>query len=135
MSWALGNMSTAHLRRIKERGKNVIDLFHELRLEKITAEFDLERLQKDHEGLRGGHTRWREEAIMQHKVREVLEAFINKEMKMTAKDPRLKKLARQIAKIPNSSSGQYHKPQCTQPDGTCGCKRSNNEISGGEAVR
>jgi hypothetical protein len=102
MTWAIGNVSTAHLRRLKSEGKNICQLIAELRSEKFSADFALERLQKDHEGLRGGHKRWREEAVMLHRVREILEAFINKEMKMTAKDPRLKRLARQIAKVSNS---------------------------------
>ena len=89
MAWAIGNVSTAHLRRLKSEGKNICQLIAELRSEKFSVEFELERLQKDHEGLRGGHKRWREEAVMLHRVREILEAFINKEMKMTAKDPRL----------------------------------------------
>jgi len=101
MTWAIGNVSTTNLRRLKSEGKNICQLIAELRSEKFSVEFALERLQKDHEGLRRGHKRWREEAVMLHRVREILEAFINKEIKMTAKDPRLKRLARQIAKVSN----------------------------------
>ena len=49
-----------------------------------------------------GNRRWREEAQKQARIVAVLEAFINAEMKMTAKDPRIKRLARLIAKASNS---------------------------------
>lgn len=104
MAWALGNMTTPHLRRLKEEGKNVLQLNAELRTEKFHFEFLAERLQKDYDNLLGGHKRWREEAVMLNRVLKVLEDFINKEMKMTAKDTRLAKLARRIAKASNESS-------------------------------
>ena len=80
-----------------------------LRLEKKFADFEIERLKKDNDGIYEGNRRWREEAQKQARIAEVLEAFINKEMKMTAKDPRVKRLARLIAKASNAAPSHAEK--------------------------
>ncbi|TSA41469.1 MAG: hypothetical protein D4R57_00550 [Verrucomicrobiales bacterium] len=98
MTWVLAKVKTAELRRLKSQDLSIVRMVEQLRQEKLTLEFELERTRKSLDGLRFGHERWREEAVKQMRVREVLLNFINQEMKMYAADPRIAKLIRMIDK-------------------------------------
>lgn len=99
--WAMTGVQTKELRKLKGLGETIVKMVQRLRQEKMFAEFEVERLKNHNRDLYGGNQRWREEAQKQARIVGVLEAFINKEMRMTAKDPRIKRLARLIAKASN----------------------------------
>jgi hypothetical protein len=94
---------TEELHKLKGLGETICKMVQRLRQEKLFDGFEIERLKKDNDGIYEGNRRWREEAQKQARIVEVLEAFINAEMRMTAKDPRVKRLARLIAKASNGA--------------------------------
>ena len=63
-------VSTDHLRRLLAQDETVCQMVARLRQEKQSAQFALERLQTDYDGLLGGHKRWREEAVSLHRKNE-----------------------------------------------------------------
>jgi hypothetical protein len=101
VTWAMTGVRTEELHKLKGLGETICKMVQRLRQEKLFAGFEIERLKKDNDGIYEGNRRWREEAQKQARIVAVLEAFINAEMKMTAKDPRIKRLARLIAKASN----------------------------------
>ena len=60
----------------KQQTENICQMVARLRQEKQSAQFAVERLQKDYDGLLVGHKRWREEAVSLHKANEAAQKDI-----------------------------------------------------------